>query len=91
MEIGITVGEVRGPATLEEITTQVRAAASAGFATAWSAQALGWDALTALAVTGSRIPGVGLGTAVVPVPQRHSHDPADLGILEGLQKNIVAA
>ena len=71
MDIGITVGEVRGPATLDEVTAQVRAAADAGFATAWSAQALGWDALTTLAVTGSRIPGVGLGTAVVPVPQRH--------------------
>jgi F420-dependent oxidoreductase-like protein len=62
---------VRGPATLDEITAQVRGAAGAGFATAWSAQALGWDALTTLAVAGSRIPGVGLGTAVVPVPQRH--------------------
>jgi F420-dependent oxidoreductase-like protein len=69
--IGVTVGEVRGPATLDEITAQVRAAADAGFSTAWSAQALGWDALTTLAVAGSRVPGIGLGTAVVPVSQRH--------------------
>jgi F420-dependent oxidoreductase-like protein len=71
MDIGITVGEVRGPATLEEITAQVRAAAEAGFDTARSAQALGWDALTTLAVAGRQAAGIGLGTAVVPVPQRH--------------------
>jgi F420-dependent oxidoreductase-like protein len=71
MRIGIAVGEVRGPATLEEIVGQVRTAAGAGFHTAWSAQALGWDALTTLALAGARVPGIGLGTSVVPVPQRH--------------------
>jgi F420-dependent oxidoreductase-like protein len=71
MKIGITVGEVRGPATLAGITAQVRAAADAGFATAWSAQALNWDALATLAVASSQAAEIGLGTAVVPVPQRH--------------------
>jgi F420-dependent oxidoreductase-like protein len=56
---------------MEEIVGQVRTAADAGFSTAWSAQAFGWDALTALAVVGGRVPGIGLGTAVVPIPQRH--------------------
>jgi F420-dependent oxidoreductase-like protein len=71
MKIGIAVGDVRGPATLEEIAGQVQTAADAGFSTVWSAQAFGWDALTALAVVGGRVPGIGLGSAVVPVPQRH--------------------
>jgi F420-dependent oxidoreductase-like protein len=71
MDIGIMVGDVRGPATLDEIVGQVQVAAEAGFRTAWSAQAPGWDALTLLAVAGSRVTGIGLGTAVVPVPQRH--------------------
>jgi F420-dependent oxidoreductase-like protein len=71
MKIGIAVGDVRGPAGLAELVDQVKTAAEAGFGTAWSAQALGWDALTALAVAGGRVPGIGLGTAVVPVPQRH--------------------
>jgi F420-dependent oxidoreductase-like protein len=71
MRIGIMVGEVRGPAALTEIVGQVQAAADAGFGTVWSAQALGWDALTVLALAGARVPGIGLGTAVVPVPQRH--------------------
>lgn len=71
MDIGIAVGDVRGPATYEQIVAQVRAAADAGFSTAWSAQALDWDALTLLAVAGARVPGIGLGTAAVTVPQRH--------------------
>jgi alkanesulfonate monooxygenase SsuD/methylene tetrahydromethanopterin reductase-like flavin-dependent oxidoreductase (luciferase family) len=69
--IATTRSCVRGPATLDEVTGQVKAAADAGFGAAWSAQAPGWDALTLLAVTGSRVPEISLGTAVVPVPQRH--------------------
>lgn len=71
MQIGLTIGDVRGPATLEEIVEQMRAAADAGFATAWSGQALGWDALTTLAVAGTVVPDIAVGVAVVPVPQRH--------------------
>lgn len=33
MEIGMMVGDVRGPATLTEILVQVRGAAEAGFST----------------------------------------------------------
>jgi F420-dependent oxidoreductase-like protein len=71
MKIGLAVGDVRGPATLDAIVDQVRVAADAGFATAWASQALGWDALTAVAVAGAAVPGIAVGTAVVPVPQRH--------------------
>src|SRR5689334_16574695 len=70
MDIGIAVGDLRGPTTAAGIVEQVRAAAAAGYATAWASQALGWDALTALAVA-AQVPGIALGTAVVPVPQRH--------------------
>ncbi|MFI5781473.1 TIGR03564 family F420-dependent LLM class oxidoreductase [Nocardia sp. NPDC051570] len=71
MQIGLAVGDVRGPATLEAVVDQVRAAADAGFATAWSSQALGWDALTTIAGAGAAVPDIAVGTAVVPVPQRH--------------------
>lgn len=71
MKIGLAVGDVRGPATLDAVVDQVRVAADAGFATAWASQALGWDALTAIAVAGAAVPGIAVGTAVVPVPQRH--------------------
>lgn len=71
MKIGIAVGDLRGPASADEMVAQVRSAADAGFGTAWASQAFGWDALTALAVAGTRVPGIALGSAVVPVPQRH--------------------
>jgi F420-dependent oxidoreductase-like protein len=71
MQIGLAVGDVRGPATMEAVVDQVRAAADAGFATAWWSQALGWDALTIVAVTGAAVADIAVGTAVVPVPQRH--------------------
>jgi len=71
MQIGLVVGDVRGPATLDAIVDQVRVAAEAGFATAWSSQALGWDALTTIAVAGAAVADIAVGTAVVPVPQRH--------------------
>src|SRR5688500_17755097 len=70
MEIGIAVGDIRGPTTATELVRQVGTAADRGFPTAWVSQAVGWDALVALAVAG-RVPGIRLGTAVVPTPQRH--------------------
>ncbi|MCO1654951.1 TIGR03564 family F420-dependent LLM class oxidoreductase [Pseudonocardia humida] len=70
MDIGVAVGDLRGPTTAAGLEEQVRDAATSGFRTAWASQALGWDALTALAVAG-RVPGIALGTAVLPVPQRH--------------------
>jgi F420-dependent oxidoreductase-like protein len=66
MKIGLAVGDVRGPATLAEIAEQ----ADAGFSSVWSSQALGWDALITLTAL-SWIPGISVGTAVVPTPQRH--------------------
>jgi F420-dependent oxidoreductase-like protein len=71
MEIGVAVGDLRGPADLSEICGQGQTAARAGFRTVWSAQAFGWDALTMLAALGSEVPGIELGTSVVPTPQRH--------------------
>jgi F420-dependent oxidoreductase-like protein len=37
----------------------------------WAAQGLGWDSLTLLALIGAAVPGIRLGTAVVPIAQRH--------------------
>jgi len=65
------VGEVLGAVTLDELIGQVRTAADHGFATAWSAQLFGWDALTTLAVAGREVPEIRLGTAVVPTYPRH--------------------
>jgi 5,10-methylenetetrahydromethanopterin reductase len=71
MRIGISLQEPGGPAALADLTDQVRAAADDGFASAWISNIFGLDALTALAVAGSQVPGIELGTAVVPTYPRH--------------------
>jgi F420-dependent oxidoreductase-like protein len=71
MRIGIAVGDLRVPVTAGELVRQVRSAAERGLSSVWASQAFGWDALTALAVAGVQVPEIELGTAVVPVPQRH--------------------
>jgi len=71
MRIGMSLKEPAGPAALTELTDQVRQAADDGFASAWISNIFGLDALTALAVAGSQVPGIELGTAVVPTYPRH--------------------
>ncbi|GAA2660059.1 MULTISPECIES: TIGR03564 family F420-dependent LLM class oxidoreductase [Actinosynnema] len=71
MKISTAIGDVRGTTAFDDLVDQAREAADAGLARAWISQATGWDALTAIAVAGAAAPGVELGTAVVPVPQRH--------------------
>jgi len=56
---------------LDAVVAQVRALADAGLAHAWAVQIFGFDALTLLALVGREVPGIGLGTAVVPVYPRH--------------------
>lgn len=69
MRIGIMVGEVAGPVSAGDLRAQVTAAGAV--ASIWTPQALAWDALTALTVAGAHAPHAALGTAVVPVRQRH--------------------
>jgi F420-dependent oxidoreductase-like protein len=71
MRIGIEVGDAMGPVLLETIVDRVREAAAARLSAVWMAQVFGWDALTALAVAGREVPGIALGTAVVPSYPRH--------------------
>ncbi|MGD0686380.1 MAG: TIGR03564 family F420-dependent LLM class oxidoreductase [Streptosporangiaceae bacterium] len=60
-----------GPGALTELRDQLRQAADDGFASAWISNIFGLDALTALAVAGSQVPEIELGTAVVPTYPRH--------------------
>lgn len=71
MDIGVAVGDVRGPVGAQELVDQARQVKEAGLGAVWVSQAMGWDALTALATVGAAVPGLRLGSAVVPVPQRH--------------------
>jgi choline dehydrogenase-like flavoprotein len=70
VRIGIGIDEASGPITLDAWVERVRDAAERGFAT-WSAQFMNWDALTAHAVVGRAVPGIALGTAIVPTCPRH--------------------
>ncbi len=56
---------------LPEVVAQLRRYADAGLEHAFAAQIFGPDTLTLLAVAGSQVPGIGLGTGVVPVYPRH--------------------
>ncbi|GAA2722760.1 LLM class F420-dependent oxidoreductase [Actinocorallia aurantiaca] len=71
MRIGISMTEGGGPDALERLTDDVRRAADDGFASAWLSHIFGLDALTSLAIAGSRVPGIELGTSVVPTYPRH--------------------
>ena len=71
MRIGMYLTDPAGPEALTELRDQLRQAAGDGFASAWIPNIFGLDALTALAVAGSQVPGIEVGTAVVPTYPRH--------------------
>jgi F420-dependent oxidoreductase-like protein len=71
MRIGTSVVEPGGDQALSKLADQLRRAADDGFASAWMANIFGLEALTSLAVAGSQVPGIELGTAVVPTYPRH--------------------
>ncbi|HUA31398.1 MAG TPA: LLM class F420-dependent oxidoreductase [Streptosporangiaceae bacterium] len=71
MRIGVSQDEPAGPEALARLRDQVQGAADDGFDSYWVSNIFGLDALTALAVAGSQVPGIELGTAVVPTYPRH--------------------
>jgi len=72
MRIGAQLVDPKpGPDPLGDLEGQIRRAAEQGFSSAWLANIFALDALTALAVAGRDVPGIELGTAVVPSYPRH--------------------
>lgn len=71
MRIGVSLADPTGPEAFGDLRKHLQRAADQGFASAWMSNIFGVDALTALAVVGSQVPGIGLGTAVVPTYPRH--------------------
>ena len=69
MKVSITIGG----SSIDEVLVAAEKAAAAGFTSAWLANIFGVDALTAIAVAGRHVPGIHLGTAVVPTFPRHPH------------------
>ncbi|HZQ26854.1 MAG TPA: LLM class F420-dependent oxidoreductase [Acidimicrobiales bacterium] len=56
---------------VDDVVAQARSMAQAGFAGAWSSQVFGYEALTVLAIVGREVPGIEVGTAVIPIYPRH--------------------
>ena len=71
MRLGTSLAEPDSPDALARLADQLRAAAEDGFASAWMANIFGLEALTTLALAGSQVPGIEVGTAVVPTYPRH--------------------
>ena len=71
MRIGIFIGVVGSAPTLRGQVQQIVDAESDGFDSYWSPQVAGTDALTLLALAGGRTSRIEIGTAVVPIFQRH--------------------
>ena len=69
MRIGIHSARVN-TGSLDDVVAEVRRTAEAGLASYWAPMLGGQDTLTALAVAGREVPGIELGTAVVPMPLR---------------------
>jgi 5,10-methylenetetrahydromethanopterin reductase len=71
MRIGVTLADPSGPDAFTRLRDDLRRAADDGLASAWLSNIFGMDALTALAVVGSQVPGIEVGSAVVPTYPRH--------------------
>jgi F420-dependent oxidoreductase-like protein len=65
------IGLGTGGRSVDEAVASVRRAADQGFVTAWFSNIFGLDAITAAAVAGREVPGIDVGTAVVPTFPRH--------------------
>ncbi len=69
MDISLNIGG----RSVDEVVANAQAAVDGGFQRAWLANIFGVDAITAIAVAGRAVPGITIGTAVVPTFPRHPH------------------
>jgi 5,10-methylenetetrahydromethanopterin reductase len=70
MRIGISSTTINS-GTVDEIVDEIGRVAAEGFHAYWASQIFGHDTLTVLAIAGRQVPGIELGTAVVPTYPRH--------------------
>jgi F420-dependent oxidoreductase-like protein len=71
VRIGIFLGEGGGPDPIADLVTRTQLAAQDGFPSVWVSHILGPDALIALAIMGREVPGIEVGSAVIPSYPRH--------------------
>ena len=67
------IGTIVEAKDLDSGIAGVRQAAEDGFASAWFTQMMSFDAITMCAFSGRDVPGIEVGTAVVPTFPRHPH------------------
>lgn len=72
MRYGI-FGSAVNDGTLDDVVAEAASTERDGFAAYWAPNIFGLDALTTLAVVGTKVPRIELGTAVVPTFPRHPH------------------
>jgi F420-dependent oxidoreductase-like protein len=70
MRIGIGSSHIND-GTIEQVVAEAQSAADDGLHSFWASQIFGHDTLTVLALVGSRVPDIELGTAVIPTYPRH--------------------
>jgi F420-dependent oxidoreductase-like protein len=74
MTIGVALpsGDTDNAANIvDELIAQTRQAADAGLDSVWFSQLLGHDAITVAALAGREVPGIAVGTSIVPMYPRH--------------------
>jgi 5,10-methylenetetrahydromethanopterin reductase len=57
--------------SIDRVVQRAKDLKDSGLTSLWASQIFGHDTMTALAVVGREVPGVDLGTAVIPVHPRH--------------------
>lgn len=80
MQIGIFDGSASDGAPIDSLVASAQRAHDDGFASWWTPQIFGWEALSILAIVGREVPGIALGTAVVPTYPRHPITMAQLAL-----------
>jgi F420-dependent oxidoreductase-like protein len=71
MRIGIFLDGGAGPDPITDLVTRTRRAAADGFPSVWIPHIFGLDALITLAIMGREVPGIEVGSAVIPTYPRH--------------------
>ena len=71
MRIGLFESSATTGGTIDDHIAAAATAHEQGFASWWMPQIFGFESLSVLAIVGREVPGIELGTAVVPTYPRH--------------------
>ena len=80
MRIGLFESSATTGGTIDDHIAAAATAHEQGFASWWMPQIFGFESLSVLAIVGREVPGIELGTAVVPTYPRHPVTMAQLAL-----------